>query len=206
MMEEVEEENRTGTDISLVFLFVVSTILVTVDLMEINSILYSWKYGLLIVHVVFDSCLKWELITKTVFGIFSFGAAISAFILSLGLLINADKFVNKFLEAFLYFNWLFFGPYMLGFAILAICYWNNVVYVCDKNNIDNKVITPATVFSIFSCLIISSIIVISKSAYEIILFIHDSITRKPDGNAMVRKVFWYYAFRNRNEQINTNSV
>ncbi len=202
-MEDVDEDNRSSADMTLIFLFIVSSILVTVDIIEIHKIIQDWKYGIMIVPNVFENCLKWELGTKTVFGVFSLGAAFSAFVLSLGLLVNPDKFVAKFLDTFLCFNWVVFGPQMLAFSILALCYWNNVVYVCDKNNIDNKIIIASTVFSIFMCLIISAVLVIFKSAYETVLLINDSVTRSNGGNSIIRKLFWYYAYRNRNEINNT---
>ena len=207
MMDDgnINEDESSSTDITLIFLLVVSGVLVAVDMMEIYSILQNWRYSLLVISPIFENCLKWELYTKSIFGIFSTLAALSALILSFGLLLNTEKFVNKFLDSFLYYNWLLFGPYMLSFSIIGIFHWNQVVYICDKNNLNDKIIAPATVFSLLSCLIISSVLSIAKSVYQSILLLHDSIMRKPNGSVVLRKLFWWSVLRNRNEN-ETNTV
>jgi hypothetical protein len=157
----------------------------------------NWHYGMLISKPIFETCIKWELYTKTVFAFFSFLGAVSAFTLTMFLIIDTNWFADKILSTFLYFNYLIFGPYMMGFSIIGLANWNNVVYVCDKQNLNNKIISASNMFSLISCFLLSTIITCLVAIYKTITLYIDSTLRRPEGNSILRKFFWWTVFRNR---------
>ena len=157
----------------------------------------NWQYGTLIITTAFDSCIKWELYTKTAFAIFSLFGALSSLIISAFLIIDTNWFISKGMTSFLYFNYLVFGPYMLGFATLGIIKWTNVAYVCDKQNFNHKNISPANIFSLVSCFTLSLSITVFVAIYKTMDIFIQSITSKPGGSVVIRKIFWWAVFRNR---------
>jgi hypothetical protein len=193
----MEEPDDHGQNITLILLLVLSFILVFVDTLELYQLTVSWQYGVSIISPVFESCIKWELYTKTIFCVFSFLGAISSFILTLFLLISSNWFAEKILSTFLYFNYLIFGPYMLGFCILGFMNWNNVVFTCDRQNYSNKVLSASNVFSLIGCFIIACLITCFVSIYKTVMLYFDSILRRSQGSAILRKLFWWVVFRNR---------
>jgi hypothetical protein len=193
----MEENDERGQNFTLILLLLLSFILVFVDSLELIQLTVSWEIGVGIISPVFDSCIKWELYTKTVFCIFSFLAAISSFILTLFLLINSAWFADKILSTFLYFNYLIFGPYMLGFCFIGFLNWNNVVFTCDRQNYNNKILSASNVFSLVGCFIISLSITCMVSIYKTVTLYFDSILRRSQGSVVLRKLFWWVVFRNR---------
>jgi hypothetical protein len=201
--QESFTEDRT-VDCTLLLLLIVSLVLVTVDILEIYKLIQSWP--MLKLSPVFDSCIKYELISRTVFASYSFLAASSAFMLAIGLLSGVNTFIDKYIDTFLYYNYLIFGPYMLTLSVLAIVYWNNTLFVCDKVNVEIKHFSFTNVFAVLLCLVISLFITISKAVYQVILLLQDSILKRGEGSAMLRKLFWFVALRNRAEHSITNNV
>lgn len=193
----MDENEETGHNFTLLLLLFISVILVLVDGMELYHIIINWEYGMKIITPIFESCIKWELYTKTVFAIFSLLGAFSSVSLVIFLLVDTNWFADKILTTFLYFNYMIFGPYMLGFTIIGFANWNNVVYTCDKQNFNNKIFSPSNTFSLIGCFILSLIITCLVTIYKTVNLYINSTLRRPGGNVLLRKLFWWSVFRNR---------
>jgi Na+-transporting NADH:ubiquinone oxidoreductase subunit NqrD len=137
-----------------------------------------------------------------VFALFACLAALSALIMSMGLLINYRFFTTKLMDSFLHYNYLIFGPYLLGACVLSLFYFNNVVYNCDKE-LKEKTFNIATFITIFICLIISFCITLGQSVYVNTIFWVDSIRDGPNGSKLMGKIFWKIALSRRNNHTET---
>ena len=87
------EDNNT--DFILYILLIVSGILMMIDGLELIHIILNWHYGFMVAQPIFQKCIKFELISKTIFAHYSFFAATSAFSLTFFLIINQEYFVKK---------------------------------------------------------------------------------------------------------------
>jgi hypothetical protein len=146
-------------------------------------------------------CYKNEFLIKTAFSIFSFMAAISAFILTFFLAISMEYFIDKMLSAFLYMNYYIFGLYMLGFSIFGLVHWNDITYVCDKNFLFHKEFSLSNMFSLLGCFILSLTITIGVCIYETVMLYIDTILRREGGNKYLRSLFWWAVFRGRGAEV-----
>lgn len=86
---------------------------------------------------------------------------------------------------------------MLGFAIIGLSNWSNIVYVCDRQNLENKILSPANIFSLLGCLFMSLLITILVAIYKTVDLFMNSILSKPGGEPIIKKIFWWAVFRNR---------
>jgi hypothetical protein len=208
MQENISEESENevnSVDCTLVLLFIISGVLLLIDSIEIYKFIQNFQ--ILKGNVLlFETCFKWEILTKAVFAFFSFCAAFSAMILTLGLLINVEFFINKLLDTFLYFNFLIFGPFMLTFSVLALIYIDNTIFTCDKSGGNIKLISFTNIISIIACGSISLIITICKSIYSVVLLFNDSILRREGGNFILAKIFWWFVLRHRDDGNNNNNL
>ena len=190
-------EDHISSNVSIYLLLIISLILVTIDVLELNNLLYTWKKESQIKTIIFEECIKFDLLSKTCFSIFSFFSAISASFLTFFLIFNTDVFLDKFLSTFLYFNYMVFGPIMFAFSILGLAHWNDVMYVCSKGNFHNKLLSYSNIISVFGALLISCAITILISIYKTINLYVDSTQRKPEGSDLLRKLFWFVLLKNR---------
>ena len=113
-------------------------VLVSVDIIEMIKLISAWTIKDKIEPLFFDSCIKVDLLVKTAFSVFSLLAALSAFILVSMMITSLEFFIEKLMQPFLYLNYNIFGLYMLGFSLFGIIHWNEVAFICDKKNPDEK--------------------------------------------------------------------
>jgi len=186
-------EENNNSDLTLYILLSVSGLLIVIDGLELIHMIYNWEYGFLIVKPVFESCIKYELISKTVFSIYSFIAAFSAFFLAFFLLCGQEFFLNKLRTTYLYINYIVFGPLMAALSILGICHWEQVVYVCDKNNLYSKEVSVSNSITIIGCFLISVVITVIVEFFESINFLLDSILKRNTGSHIIGRFFWQIA-------------
>ncbi len=194
---ENNENNQSGIDYTLYLLLIISSILLLVDLIELYRVILNWQYGLQLSPYQFETCIRWDLYTKTTFSVFSILGAISSFSLVACLLIDQNIFTEKILTSFLYFNYLIFGPYMLGFCIIGISNWNNVVKTCDRQNYKNMVFSPGNMLSLIGCFVLSLMVTFMVVSYNTTIVYMDSIRKRPGGSNILRKLFWWCVFKNR---------
>ena len=126
------------------------------DLLEVYFSFLNLNRAIKLIDLsLFEECYKYHILSQMGFTIFATFSGISAFIMSLGLLANYNLFVNKFLDTFMYMNYMIFGPLLLSASLLGCFYFSEVVYNCDKKNSNTKFLNMSTLFSIFMCFVIS---------------------------------------------------
>lgn len=189
-----------SNNLALYMMLIICVVLVTVDSIEIYRLIKTWGIIDRIDPVVFTSCFQNEFLIKTTFSIFSFLAAVSALSLIFFLIISVELFFDKLLFTYIYTNYFIFGPCMLGFSILGLIYWNDVVYVCDKRFMMNKEFSIGNMFCLLGCFLLSLTISIGFSVYNTIGLYVDSILRREDGNKYIRQLFWWAVFRGRSSE------
>lgn len=155
---------------------------------------------------LFDSCVKFPLLAKTIFSIFSFLVAFSAFIMTFFMAISIDFFADKIITTFLYFNYLIFGPYMLAFSVLGIYYFDKTMYMCDKYNTNLKVLNVPSVLNLSGCMCLALVITLSMMVYQSLNKYIGSILRRSDGNVILRSALWYVILRQRESNDNNNNT
>lgn len=194
-MEVVNLQNN----FTIYLMLIICIILLTVDSIELYRITLAWNYIHKIKPEIFEKCVKSELILKTVFAMFSFLSALAATLLTGMLALMSDYFYDKVLSTFLRFAYQIFGPYMLGFSILGLLHWNEVVYMCDRKNINHKHFSLSNTFSLVACFIISLTITCIVAVYDVVAIYMDSILRRDEGSKILRSLFWWFVLRRRQD-------
>ena len=192
----MDAEGTTDNSI-LYILLITSSIFIIVDTLEFIQIIKYWGRINAVPLNTFESCVKWEFYTKTVFCVYSLLGAVSAFILILMLFSNTNFFLEKYTKTFRYFNYILFGPYMLGFSIMGIYNWRNVLFVCDKKNNEDKFLSFTNLISLIAVFLLSILITLLVLIIKTITIYLNSILNRPGGSPLLRKLFWKFIFRNR---------
>ena len=187
-------EEGNNSDFTSYILLFVSGLLVFIDSLELMHIISNWQYPSLFIIPMFDKCIKYELISKTIFAIFSLISALSAFSLSFFLLSFQRLFFDKLLKTYLFANYIFFGPLMLTLSLLGVHYWDEVVYVCEKNELKMKELSASNTMSIVGCFLISVILTLLVEFFDSFNFLLDSIIKRDPGCAILGKFFWKVVF------------
>ena len=192
--------------ISLIVVLFVSILLVIMDIVEIYFSFENLKIlSSKIEKNIFENCLKFQILSQIVFAGFASLAGISAFFMSLGFLVNYRYFTEKLLDTFMFYNYIIFGPYLLGACIVSLFYFKNIVYNCDRDFKD-KSFNFATFITILLCLIISILITLSHSIHNNVYFLIDSIRTGPQGNKLMGKLFWKIAIGRNNANMTPGST
>jgi hypothetical protein len=188
-------ESSFSSNFTLYLMLVVCVILLAVDSYELYKISISWSHIPKFDAIIFNTCLKKDLLIKTIYSVFSCLAAICAFLLTLFLTVSIEYFLDKLLLAFLYFAYVIFGPLMLGFTIYGFIKWEEVVYVCNRKNFTDQIFSLSNAVSIIGCFIISLVVTLGVAIYESVLLYINSITRRESGSKILRSVFWWFIMR-----------
>lgn len=196
------ENEVDSSKVSLWIVLILSILLISLDTLEIiynldNITLASKKVG----KNLYEKCFKIQFLSQVVFSIFSCLTGVSALIMSMGLLINYRFFTSKLMDSFLHYNYMIFGPYLLGTCILSLFFFNSVVYSCDKD-LKEKTLNLPTFLTIILCLIISFLITIGYSVNYSTVFWVDSVRDGPNGNKFIGKLFWKIALSSSNNNNN----
>jgi len=197
-MDDNQEESR----IALKIVFILSLLLVSMDILEIY-----FAYGQLkqtstsIDQIVFESCVKYHILSQIFFTFFATLAGISACIMSLGLLINFEFFAVKVMDSFLHFNYLIFGPYLFGSCVLGYYYFNQVAFTCVNTNINKKYLNFSTVLALFICVLFSFVVTLGYSIFWSVRKFIYSIRFRAEGNYVLGRIFWRYVFNRSNDSI-----
>jgi len=172
-------------------------ILLMVNIIGMYNTVTYWTIITEYTPLKFESCIKYELISRTIYEIFSCASGISLMVVCLFVIFSIDLFLEKFLEVFLYFNYLVFGPFLLMCCFLCMIYWKDVMYVCDREDLNSKVVSASNIISFIGALILSLIVTSFIGFYRIFILYVDSILRRPDGSYILRKIFWKVILNNR---------
>ena len=187
------EPNIDTSRIALKLVLILSTLLVAMDIFEIyyafqqmNNIAKKIEY------YAFENCVKYHIITQITFTGFATFAGISAFFMSLGLIIDYNFFSEKVIDTFLYWNYLVFGPYLLTSCILGFCYFNYVSYICDSRDMRISYISFSTLMALLICFFLSFAITCGYSIVQVAYKLLHSIRFHPRGNRFLGRCFWRY--------------
>ena len=193
--------------LALKIVLVLSLLLVTMDFLEIYfSFEHLKEAATKFEALVFENCIKYHLLSQIVFTLFATFAGLSAFFMSLGLLVNYEFFSLKILETFLFWNYIIFGPYLLSACILGYINFSDIAFNCDRRDISQKYINFSTLMALVICFLLSIIITIMYAflcgARKMIL----SITFRKGGWKWLGRRFWRYVLsRPRNNDYNINN-
>ncbi len=189
--------SNSSNSIVLILMMIISGVLLTIDSLELHQLILTWNREVLKNRPDFQTFIMWDILTRITISFFSIASGISAFTLALLLLIDIDYFLDKLLSTFLYFNYIIFGPVLLTFCILGFTYCNKVLYTLTNTKHPIRIVSFSTLFSLICGLLISTIITLSVAVFKAVNTFVDSTTRKPDGNSLIRKAFWWIVFKNK---------
>jgi len=196
----MHNEGGNGRFYTSMALTLCAVILLLINGVEMYNLSNYWTSGVNNDNpLFFESCIKYDLITKTVFTLISTATGLSLCIIALFLFCNLEYFTDKLLVTYLYFNYLVFGPYILASCIFACIYWNEVMYTCDKEDYTKRIVSMSNIFSFIGSLIFSLLVTIGVSFYKILILYIDSILKRPDGSYWIRKFFWGLILKNRSQ-------
>jgi len=198
-------EDENNSDFTLYILLIVSGILMMVDGLELIHTILNWHYGFMIVEPVFQKCIKYELISKTIFTHFSFFAALSAFSLTLFLIVCQDFFVKKLINTYMNLNYIIFGPLLLTFTSLGFFLWEDVTNICNKNNLNVKEFSLSNAISLIGCFFISVFITTIVEFSVSINFLMNSLMKREGGSNFIGKLFWSTVHRRHNNRNNNRN-
>lgn len=187
----MENNNENGSQTGIKIIVLLSLVLLLLDLFEFCTtfttiIHYNEIYSI----EIFNECIKYQSIAQLFFALFGSFAAISACLLSLGLVISFDLFIDKLLQCFLYYNYNIFGPFLLGSCFIGGYYFKQSAYICDEHQ--NKHLHFTMVFSLFFSFIISVCITIIYSMISSTSLLYYSIRFQPNGNVIIGRMFWFF--------------
>lgn len=194
------DDNIETSRVALKIVFILSLLLVTMDFFEIY---FSWAHLVETSKTldidIFERCVKYHIISQLFFTMFATFAGLSACLMSLGLIINYEVISMKFIDVFLYWNYLIFGPYLLGICILGFFYINNVAYNCDVNDYNKRYLNLSTILAIIVCFIMSLVITIGYSVFLALYKMLNSVRFTNNGNRLIGRLFWRYVLYTRAE-------
>lgn len=131
----MEEHSSTNT-LAIKFLCFVSFLFVFLNIFEIEKIYLTWVNSIAIYrdhNIAFlDRCVKYPLLSKTFFSLFSLFFSLSAAIFTLIVSINIQFFLEKCLLTYIYYNFYLFGPYLLFASLFALMNFDKVFHNCKS--------------------------------------------------------------------------
>jgi len=136
----MQENSNFSNTLTIKFLCFVSIIFALLDIIELQNIYDSWYHSIKAYKnnlVFLDTCIKFPLISKAVFTLFSFLSSLSAAFVTFLASINIDFFIDKCLLTFIFFNVNIYGPFMLFFSFYGMMNFDNIFYSCksDQNSV-----------------------------------------------------------------------
>ena len=196
----IDDSLDNSEKISAFFVLIIS---LTLIFMDILSLYYSYDYLLYASKKYsfekFDQCIKYQSITEIYFTLFAFMAAISACLMSIGIILGYDLFFEKFLVTFLHFNYYVFGLLLLSSSVLGILNYDKICYDCIRNNPNNKEFNLSTLICLILIGSIGGIITFVFSSMSSFEYVCNCIKFSKDGNYYLGKAFWKYVLGRYNE-------
>ena len=185
----MEQDERATKTISYITTAIILTISIF-DTFHFFKIINSLKrqYTLLS-HEVFENCMLYQNICDLFILFFTFLIGISIIIYCFGLIVSENVF-DISLQSYLYFNYIFFGPYMTMGIILSFKYSDKLIYRCSSINPISKVINYRFLFYVMLLLTLTVTITFVASMYYATLYFENSVENKITGNYFVGKLFW----------------
>jgi hypothetical protein len=170
--------------------------------LDIYSLYYSIEYLNFLFKFknndYFYQCTENQVLLEICFVIFATFIGISGLILSIGLLINNDYYLEKFFGSFIHYNYYLCGPFLLCSSIFGFINFHKIGYFCEFDQ-NYSSINYYILIGLIILLIIGSIITTGYSTVNVFEYFNDSIKFTSDANFFLGKAFWKFATsRNRN--------
>lgn len=127
------QENSFTNNLTIQFLCLMAFLFALVDLLELNKIYNLWTDSSSIKNKIFNDCLVYPLMARTIFTLFSLFSSISAMMLTFLISFNLEMFIDKFFLTYVYYNYYIFGPYMLIFSLVGLLNWSKIINICYNN-------------------------------------------------------------------------
>lgn len=197
--------NGLNTSFSVIVMVMITLVLLTINIIEMLNLITSWTKAMSGNILYFNQCLKYPLILKTFFTVFSALSTISILFITLGFLINAMYFLRKIWKSFLHYTLFLFGPLLTIFCIIVFCNFDNFVYSCQVRLKIEYVFNFSHAFSVILCFIIGIVVWIAHSLYETLVIYSNSLTRHEEGSTLLRKAFYWMVMKYRPSLNNSSS-
>ena len=108
---------------------------------------------------------------------------------------DLEGILFKYSETFIFFNYLVFGPFLLGCLFLNLKYSNKLMYLCINFNPEKKIINFRLSFVFLFSLTISFLITFFGSIFFQNIYFSNSIKLNQRGNFVIGKIFWFFALK-----------
>lgn len=131
------EENTFTNTLAIKFLCFISIIFVFLNILEIEKIYLALLHSISLYknNIRFlDECVKFPLLSKAFFSLFSLFFSISAAIFTILISIQVEFFLGKCLLTYIYYNFYLFGPYLLFSSFFAMMNFDKVFHHCQKTD------------------------------------------------------------------------
>ena len=198
----IDEPPLNSEIISGFFVLIISLILILMDIFGLyNSYEYLLNSSKKYPFETFDKCIKYQSLTEIYFTLFAFLAAISACLMSIGILLGYDIFFEKFLVTFLNFNYYVFGLLLLSSSLLGIINYNKICYDCIRKDPNIQEFNLSTFLCLILLSIIGGIITFVFSSINAFEYVCNCVKFSKDGNYLLGKAFWKYALGRNNENL-----
>lgn len=112
--------------------------------------------------------------------------------------VEFELFISKFSQIFVYFNYIIFGPFWIGWIILGIKNYQKIIYICENSNPERKIINSRLISIFVFSLSIPTFISFLGLFYFENNFFSNSIKLKKSGNFLIGNIFWEYALKHSN--------
>jgi hypothetical protein len=179
-------EEQNFTNFFLVYLLLIlSAFFLILDGYEFIKLLNIWDFTKTLYH--YPDCLRYRLLAKTAFSLFSIFASLSSLTIIIFMIIGFELFVEKIFSTYIHFNFLIFGPYMLALSSLGIYYSDQFLYNCDLNGVATS---HDMMVSLVGCFLFSLVITVCVLLYDTVNCYIESILRRRDGNKLITCLFW----------------
>ena len=169
-------------------------------------------------HPIFENCILYPNIFELIDSIFILIINFDIIMIFFVPLIDSSEIFNLSIDTLLYFNYLIFGPFLIGVIVFILGNTNKFLYKCVKLDETNKKVNTKLTVDLFLYLCISTITFSVGSLHYCAKFFNKSIRFDLIGNYFVGKFFWLHSLieneddrnlrneRNRiqNEDININ--
>ena len=202
---EEDFSSYNSEKISAIFVLIVA---ITLIIMDAFSLYYSYDYLLYTSKQysfeTFDKCIKYQSVNEIFFTIFAFMAAISASLMAVGIIMGYDLFFEKFLVAFLNFNYYIFGLLLLASSALGIFNYNKICYDCIGKNPEKQEFNLSTMICLVLMAIVGGIITFIFSSLNCFEYVCNSVKFDKDGSYILGKGFWKYVLSRNNERHERN--
>ena len=208
------ENSGIGTKFIIYFILFLGLGLLVLQILDAKKVYDSYDSFKNYRTSYVDNCLKFPLISQSI--MLGIQIIVCFFLINFSILMLVGLSPWTTSLSMLNYKLILYtlGPLTLGFSILGFVYWDEVVFSCNPARIEEKNLNIFNCFSIVIQFIFSLLVTLCISVFEVLFLEIDSLLRRPEGSDSIRKLFWYFAskyrenpflhHRNENEETDRN--